>query len=170
MFQSLADNSVTGTLTLKNREGGSFGEVHFQNGKFLSCVTGKLTGETAFYQLLEKSHAGTFHFVRQSSNEETADSLKEVLPLILEGIRRYDEFGQARSILPDDARLVSKLMQPAQLREERDGMLFRELWTAVKKGATPSECEAMVTADAFRIRRLLVHWIETGCIEVRSDQ
>ncbi len=166
MFQSLADNSVTGILTLKNREGSPFGEIHFQNGKVSSSVTGTLSGDTAFYQLLEKPHPGTFHFVRHTDNEGASDSLKEVLPLILEGIRRYDEFGQARTILPDDARLVSRQLQPAQLPEERDGMLFRELWTAVKKGATPADCEALVTVDAYRVRRLLVHWIETGCIEI----
>jgi Domain of unknown function (DUF4388) len=164
LLQSLSDNGVTGTLSLTSRDGNQFGSVGLQKGMFTFCEAGSLSGESAVYQLLERPCSGTFQFVRSFSTKKFSEP-EEVLPLILEGIRRFDELREAEALLPDNMRLSTKSNQPAQLPEEKDGLLFRELWTMVRNGATPRECEASVQADAYRVRRLLVHWIEAGCIE-----
>jgi hypothetical protein len=164
LLQSLADNSVTGTLSLKTHEGELFGKLILDHGKLISCEARSLSGDSAFYQLLERPHAGTFQFVRILNPHVQTDG-QEVLPLILEGVRRYDELREADALLPSHARLAAKSNQPTQLPQEKDGLLFRELWNAVRNGATPHECESVVQADAYRVRRLLVHWIETGCIK-----
>jgi hypothetical protein len=83
---------------------------------------------------------------------------------MLEGMRRYDELQQTRSVLPDDAHLKTKTTHPSPMPEEKDGLLFRDLWTAVRSGATPKECDAAVRTDSYRVRRLLVHWLESGAI------
>jgi hypothetical protein len=84
---------------------------------------------------------------------------------MMEGIRRYDELLQLTVLIPDTVRLKAKTAKPTKLDEEKDGMLFRELWNAVNTGATPVECEALVPVDAYRVRRLLAHWLETGAVE-----
>ena len=79
-------------------------------------------------------------------------------------MRRYDEFQQARAIVPDDVPLVATSVKATPHPDETDGILLRDLWMAASKGATPLECEASVAADCFRIRRLLVHWVESGAL------
>ena len=96
---------------------------------------------------------------------EEAVELRDLLPLTLEGIRRYDELQQCRSVVPDKAKLVLKSDRPIPLPDEKDGLFFRDLWTTVRSGATAMECDAAVTADSYRVRRLLVHWVEQGAIE-----
>jgi Domain of unknown function (DUF4388) len=168
LFQSLADNTVTGTLSLKKPDGDVFASIVIAKGELRSCKFGPLSGDTAFYQLFERPHPGTFQLARNVVSGTDLEPSKQVLPLIMEGIRRYDELQQAQAILPDHVRPKAKSPQPSKLEDEKDGLLFRELWNAVRNGATPTECEALVTVDAFRVRRLLVHWIETGSVEAVS--
>ena len=169
LFQSLSDNTITGRLTLKTPAGEKFGMIDFENGKLCFCETGKLTGDTALYQLLERPQPGTFEFVRSAERHPNGKISKEMMPLILEGIRRYDEFQQSRAVLPDDVRLITKGGQPTQHPDEKDGLLFRELWNAVRMGATPIECENAVALDSYRTRRLLLHWVESGSLSISYD-
>jgi len=149
---------------LTGRDGAVFGSIGFEKGNCTFGQAGSLSGESAVYQLLERPRSGTFQFTRSSKKKSDAEA-HEVLSLILEGIRRFDELRESEALLPDYTRLTAKSNQPAQLPDEKDGLLFRELWNAVRNGATPPECEAAVQADAYRVRRLLVHWMEAGCIE-----
>jgi hypothetical protein len=165
LFQTLADNTLTGTLTLKTPDGKVFGVIQLEQGRLGGCEVGLLKGESALFQLFERPSPGTFQFARKTQVGEIPSNAEEVLPLMLEGIRRYDEFQQLRGILPDEVHLVAKAAQPAQLPEEKDGLFFRELWNAVRSGATPHQCETMLAMDSYRIRRLLVHWIESGSVQ-----
>ncbi len=165
LLQSLGDNGVTGTLTLQDPGGEPFGVIVLEKGWIQSCEAGKLSDEPAFYQLFERPQPGTFQLTRTQPGAKDTQPLKEILPLLMESVRRYDELRQAEAILPNDLRLIARTSQPAPLADERDGLLFRELWNAVRKGATPPECEALVAVDAYRIRRLLLHWFETGSIQ-----
>jgi hypothetical protein len=167
LLQSLAESRVTGSLLLRERKGEIFGTLGLRTGKLKACQTGVLSGEEAFYQLLERPVPGTFLFSRlpDPSGEETGSSkLKEILPLTLEGMRRYDEFQQASALVPDDVGLKPTAVKPTPLPDERDGILIRDLWTRVSQGSTPRECEGTIKADSYRIRRLLVHWVSTGSL------
>jgi hypothetical protein len=165
LLQSLGDNIVTGNLTLKNANGEVFAAIALEKGKIRKCEAGPLSDDAAIYQLIERPRPGTFHFTRNSERGEDPLLLKEILPLILEGIRRYDELQQAQAAVPDDIRLIARNNQPTAVPEEKDGLLFREMWNAVRNGATPPECEAIMAVDAYRVRRLLFHWLESGSIE-----
>ena len=57
---------------------------------------------------------------------------------------------------------------PAPHPTEKDGLLTRTLWTRVSSGATARECEADVRTDAYRIRRLLAHWLEQGALRIEA--
>ena len=165
LLQSLAELAATGCLVLKNPGGEEIGTLFLEKGKYHSCMAGSLTGEAAFYQLFEWPQPGTFQFSRTPERGDEQTELRDLLPLTLEGIRRYDELQQCRSLVPDKARLVLKSDRPVALPDEKDGLFFRDLWTTVRSGATPIECDAAVTADSYRVRRLLAHWVEQGAIE-----
>lgn len=168
LLQTLAESRVNGSLLIKDRKGEVYATIVLRSGKLKACRTGVLSGDEAFYQLLERPLPGTFLFSRsaQSGSDESASSpmLREILPLSLEGMRRYDEFQQAASLVPDDAALKPTEIKPTPHPNERDGILFRDLWTRVSQGGTPRDCEASVAADSYRIRRLLAHWVAAGAL------
>jgi hypothetical protein len=165
LLQSLAESRVTGNVVVKDRKGEGFGTVVLALGKLKACRTGLLSGEEAFYQILERPVPGTFVFTRSPDLPgEDPSVLRDILALSLEGMRRYDEFQQAASIVPDDVPLRQTDAKPTPHPDEKDGILIRDLWTRVSTGATPRECEAAVRADSYRIRRLLAHWVATGAL------
>jgi hypothetical protein len=165
LLQSLSDSRTSGVLTLKSPSGEAFGGIVLRGGRLKSCQTGQLIGEEAFYQLLERPAPGSFQFAKQDTPAtEDVSGLREILPLSLEGMRRYDEFQQAAALVPDDMTLKSASGKPTPHPDERDGILVKDLWTLVSRGAKPSECEGQLKADAYRIRRLLAHWVDTGAL------
>jgi hypothetical protein len=166
LVQDLAESGQSGSVSLKDAGGEVAGEIVLSEGRMKSCETRGLTGEEAFYQLLERPFAGSFHFQRKTSESagEKSDSLPEVLPLCLEGMRRYDELQQASALVPDDLKLKPTQVRPDHHPDELDGMFVNDLWKLASGGATPRECEASLKADSYRIRRQLVHWMETGAL------
>jgi hypothetical protein len=170
LLQSLSDSAVSGTLTLRDPRGEAFGALRLKRGKLRACQSGPLSGEDAFYQLLERPAPGQFQFVKvaESADETSASPLKEVLPLTLEAMRRHDELKQASVLVPDDVRLKATEVRPVPHPGEKDGAMQKALWTRVSRGATPRECEAEIRTDAYRIRRLLAHWVEQGALAAEA--
>lgn len=166
LVQSLADAQVSGTLTLKSPRGEPFATVILRQGKLKTCQAGKIFGDEAFFQLLERPLPGSFLLVRQpeGARETQVGALKDILPLTLEGLRRYDEFQLASAVVPDDMLLKPADVKPTAHKGEKDGILVKDLWTAMSPGATPRQAEAVVAADSYRIRRMLVHWVEQGSL------
>ncbi len=118
--------------------------------------------------MLERPVPGNFQFSRKPDGveETSSDPLKEILPLSLEGMRRYDELQQAAAMVPDETFLKVTSVKATPHPTEKDGILVKDLWTRVSQGATPRDCEAVIRADAYRIRRLLAHWFEEGALQV----
>ena len=44
--------------------------------------------------------------------------------------------------------------------------LVRQLWMAVKPGASALQCGEEVLADDYRIRQSLAHWLTEGALEI----
>jgi hypothetical protein len=170
LLQSLSDSGMSGSLTLRNPRGEIFGALRLKGGKLRACQTGNLSGEDAFYQLLERPAPGQFQFLKSADalDETGTGSLKEILPLTLEAMRRYDELREAAVLVPDGVRLAATEVRPGAHPTEKDGMLVKALWTRVSRGATPLECEADVRTDAYRIRRLLAHWLVQGALRAEA--
>ena len=78
-------------------------------------------------------------------------------PLLMEAVRRYDEFRADRGLVGDDAFVRATGSRPTTPAEESDGELVRVLWTRLREGATVAECELAIRKDSFRARRLLAH-------------
>ncbi|HEY6929238.1 MAG TPA: DUF4388 domain-containing protein [Thermoanaerobaculia bacterium] len=167
LLQSLAESGTSGVATLRSPKGDVFGTIVLRGGKLKTCQTGKLVGEEAYYQLLERPLPGSFLFARQpdgAAEDAAAGGLRDVLALTLEGMRRFDELQQATALVPDDLVLKPTNVKPTPLPGEKDGILVNDLWTRVSRSATPRQCEAEIKADSYRIRRLLAHWMVSGAL------
>ncbi len=164
LIQHLSDSSLTGILTMKNPGGEVFATLALENGMFKACQNGLLSGESAFYQLFERSQSGTFEFGKKSVSGPAPEG-SPILPMMMEAIRRYDELQELSIQIADDVRLKARSDKPVPFSDEHDGILFRDLWNVVRRGASPLECETSIGADAYRIRRLLIHWLQSGVIE-----
>ena len=166
LLQSLSDSRTSGLLTLKSPSGEPFGTIVLRSGRLKTCQTKQLIGDEAFYQLLERPAPGSFQFAKQDAPAtDDVSGLREILPLSLEGMRRYDEFQQAAAVVPDDLVLKPADAKATPHPDEKDGILVKDLWTLVARGgATPKDCESQVKADSYRVRRLLAHWVDTGAL------
>jgi len=168
LLQNMADNHVTGTLTLFDDEGHVAATLVLEKGQLRSGQHGNLRGVEAVYQLVQRPFPGQFAFVTPREPLPDApgsgDTL-ELAPLLLEGLRRYDELKLARALVPDQAVLKPTGLAPSGLAGEPNEALVESLWDAVVSGATPVRCERKFPVDAYRIRRLLAHWVEKGALQ-----
>ena len=166
LMQSLADQQASGIVTLSGANGQTAGKLLFVGGKFAEAQAAHLRGADAVYQLLERPVVGTFAFVPQ---ESSALKIKvepiSVMPLLLEGIRRHDEFKQHMTFVPDDLVLKATSVKPTPDAEETDPSVVREVWLRASGGGRVSEWEQQIPADAYRIRRLLAHWVDEGALQ-----
>ena len=168
LLQTLAEASVSGMLTLRDTEGETSGLVVMEAGKILDAQAGKLRGSEAIYQLFERPAPGTFAFTARREGPIDKDRMagaQEVVPIVFEAMRRYDEFRQARVLVPDHVTFEVSGIRPTSHPEEKDVNLWRMVWTKVRGGATALECEEGIPADSYRVRRLLVHWTEEGALQ-----
>jgi hypothetical protein len=169
LLQSLAESSASGTLTLREPRGGPvFANVTLREGKLEEIKRGRLSGEEAFYQLFERPVPGQFAFVKGAPPAAPGAASRPILPLTLEAMRRYDELQEAMALVPDTVILEATEQRPTPHPGEKDGALLRGLWERAKKGGTPVDLEEAVTADSYRVRRILAHWVEEGSLKPKA--
>jgi hypothetical protein len=169
LLQSLAESSASGSLTLRGPKGGDVAaSLVLRGGKLTEMRRGHLTGEDAFYQLLERPVQGQFAFVKGAPPETPGATPREILPLILEAMRRYDEFQEAAVLVPDTVFLERTDKEATPFPGEKDGSFLQALWERASQGATPLDCEAVVASDSYRIRRVLAHWVERGALKIKK--
>lgn len=163
LLQNLADNRLTGHLQLESAGGGAFGEVSFDAGSVVSAACGRLRGEVALYRMLERPEPGRFTFTRRHLQPgEARGTPLPVVPVLLEGMRRYDELARAVAVVPDEMRLEPVSAGPPAVDDEEDHGLARAVWAAMTAGRSAAECETVGEVDPFRVRRLLERWFESG--------
>ncbi len=162
VLQMLAQISPTGVLSLLTAEDSVKATLAFEDGRLRAARSGKLEGTDAVYQLFVKPFPGTFAFTAREDIESSHGPLgppKEVVNLILEGVRRHDEWRRAAALVPDEAKL-KPTDKPSTPFEDESKEVHDALWEKVTSGSTPAECEDSCAVDSFRVRRLLAHWVE----------
>lgn len=167
VLQNLADSGLTGTLSVLDAEGNAVAEVELEGGAMVAAKAGKLAGEVAVYQLLERPISGRFVFVnRDGSEDRQPDAAKthSVMSLLLEGMRRYDEFTRAAALVPDDARFQPGKNKPTDVKEDGDPKLAKQVWSEAARGVAPAICESALVVDRYRVRRLYEHWVNEGSL------
>jgi Domain of unknown function (DUF4388) len=167
LLQSLADQQATGIVTLTaRRTGQTAGKLLFVNGKFTDAQAGHLRGVDALYQMLECPITGTFAFVPQPATAvKSKNEPHDVMGLLFEGIRRHDEYRQLVLFVPDDVTLRATTVKPTPDPEETDPAIVRDVWVKAASGARIADWEQQISADVFRVRRLVARWLEEGALQ-----
>jgi hypothetical protein len=165
LMQTLAQSGLTGILSILGPGGRTHATVLFRSGQFAGGQCGTVTGEEAVYQLFEKPSPGTFAFVsRDIASHPLVGPPADVVGLIFEGARRYDELRQAAAVVPDDARL-QPTGTPHFVPSVEDPDLAALVWKEITSGKTVQECEAAMGVDSYRVRRLVAHWVEAASLQ-----
>ena len=67
------------------------------------------------------------------------ETLREVVSILLEGMRRYDDFQRFSALVPDDLVLAPTGTKPSTEPEEADGALQKAVWTKASGGASAKQ-------------------------------
>jgi hypothetical protein len=167
LLQSLGVSEVTGVLTLRDRKAAAVGSISLEKGKVRTAQIGLVKGDDACYQFFERPFPGTFSFVKQDlpPRRDTDPPPREIVPILLEGMRRYDELQRLAALVPDELYVTASGTKPNAHPEEPDAVLQQQVWSRAAAGASPRLCEESIAADSFRIRRLFAHWFEEGSLK-----
>ena len=167
LLQNLADNRVSGTLKIVGADGAQAASFGFAGGAISSAVFGHLSEDVAVYQMLERPVEGRFRFAAASGAEQepgTAANARNVMGLLMEGMRRFDEFNRACALVADDAVYKPTGKKATDVKEDGDPKLAKEVWGRAARGAPTAEVERELPIDAFRVRRLYEHWVTEGSL------
>jgi hypothetical protein len=167
LLQNLADNHVSGKLNIVDADGARAASVDFAAGEMVSAEFGTLNQDVAVYQMLERPVEGRFQFVAASgaeANEDAGAGSRNVMSLLMEGMRRFDEFNRARALVPDDAVYKPTGKKATDVKEDRDPELAKKVWGQAAGGVPAAQVERELPIDAFRVRRLYEHWVTEGSL------
>jgi len=167
LLQSLGVSEVTGALTLRDKKAAAVGSISLEKGKVRTAQIGLVKGDDACYQFFERPFPGTFSFVKQDlpPRRDTDPPPREIVPILLEGMRRYDELQRLAALVPDELYVAAAGTKPTAHPEEPDAVLQQQVWSRAAAGASPRLCEESIAADSYRIRRLFAHWFEEGSLK-----
>ncbi len=171
VLQTLSQSQLTGVLSLIKVPGKVEASLLLEGGRFRGAQFATLRGEEAAYQLFEKPFPGTFAFVSRPdlSGQGATSNPRDIVSLLLEGVRRHDEFKRAAALVPDQVLLEPTGAPSTALPDENDTFV-QLVWSTTANGTTPVECEASVKTDGYRVRRLLAHWVEEGALKARASR
>jgi len=172
LIQNLADTGVTGVVTFFEPEGDAVASIELAEGGFTDADFGNLSEETAVYQMLERPMEGRFEFANADADGEAhakAENAQSMMSLLLEGMRRYDEFHRALALVPDDARFKATGKKPTDVKVDPDPKLAKEVWGKAAHGAPPTTLEPELSIDSYGLRRLYEHWVTEGSL-VRIEE
>jgi hypothetical protein len=168
LLQTMEQSSATGSLRLRGDKGDTIATLVLEGGKLREAQMGKLTGTEAFYQLLERPAAASFVFSKQAPlPEDPAYPPRDLVPLLLEGMTRYDELKRASAIVTDEMTFRSTDIRPTPLPEEPDPSFSHDVWSRAAAGVSAAECEIALLTDSFRVRRLYAHWVTEGALALK---
>ena len=167
LLQTLVQSQLTGVLSILDGEGKPQAGVLVEQGKFRGGHCGPVRGEAAVYQLLERPFKGTFAFVsRDVAGQENLVEPQDLFGLLMEGVRRYDEFHRAAGVVPDGAVLTKTDKKPAMVEGE-DRPFAARAFALLASGRPVSQCETELATDPYRLRRLAAQWVEDGALTTR---
>jgi hypothetical protein len=166
LLQTLGQSQFSGVLTIMDSQKRPAATLLVEKGVYRGGQCGTVKGTQAVYQLLERPFPGTFAFVTRSDvgAQWHLGPEQDVLPLILEGVRRYDEFNRAAAVAPDHLRLKPS-GKPHSAPADEDPAFAAALWQQVSTQRSVQECEVAMAVDSYRVRRVVAHWIEEGSLQ-----
>lgn len=169
LLQSMADSELSGRLVISEPNGCDRAVIVFSGGKILRCEVGRLRGLDAMCQLFERPRSACFVFQKAAPNDAVPreEGVLDVMSTILEAMRRHDEFNEDRALVPDGISLMPGEATPSLPKQETDKEFAKSVWSEAARGTAPETCEGAVDGDAYRVRKLYAHWLESGALERR---
>ena len=67
--------------------------------------------------------------------------------------------------MPDDLALKARTVKPTPDPEDDDPSVIREVWVKASTGARLMDWENQIPTDAYRVRRLVMRWLEEGSLQ-----
>ena len=169
VMQSLGEMRATGMLTLRTKAGQAAAKLVVSDGKFLNAQRGNVRGAEALYDILERPISGTFAFVPYPAEKMKSElAPREMMGLLLEGVRRHDELQRILAMIPDDIVMTKTTVKPTPHEEENDPIFIRDVWLKASSGTRVGEWERDIASDCYRVRRLLEHWLEQGALVLQA--
>jgi hypothetical protein len=165
VMQSLGEMRATGMLTLRTKQGQAAAKLVVSDGKFLNAQRGNVRGADALYDVLERPISGTFAFVPYPAEKMKSElAPRDMMGLLLEGVRRHDELQRIMALVPDDVVLTKTSVKPTPHEEESEPAFVRDVWLKASAGTKLGEWEREMATDCYRVRRLVAHWLEQGAL------
>lgn len=169
LLQYFETTSTTGMMTLTGPDNAVCARLILEKGKLKGCKSTRLQGVNAVYAMLEKPLLGRFALVHLTTGVgDEIPVLDQPMPLtwvLMEGVRRYDEYLQACLIAPDHSQFQTMSQDPPAVEEESDPELVQSVWRQTAQGLSPQQIESESAVDPYRVRRLLSAWHSQGAIK-----
>jgi Domain of unknown function (DUF4388) len=169
VLHTIYQSALSGVLTIVSEAGRTEATLLFDQGMYRGGQCNTVHGEEAVYQLIEKPFPGSFAFVSRTdvAAMPRVGEPKDVLGLLLEGVRRYDDFQRAVAVAPDTATFKATGAARTTPQDE-DPDFATYVWTQASSGKTPLEAEITISTDSYRVRRLLALWVEEGALQAAA--
>jgi hypothetical protein len=158
IIQTLANSSLTGTLTITDKAGRDFATLYFQGGRMLYASAGPLKGKDAFYQLLQSEAQDAFSFKGgpppEKSDEESKITMAP-MALLLESARQQDELKVLKQRYSNPSRVFRPNAKTLTWDDEQSLPLAEEIWVHLKLGQSISQLLAEIPTCEYRIYKAL---------------
>jgi len=158
IIQTLANSSLTGTLTVTDNADRVFATLYFEGGRMLNARAGRLKGKDAFYQLLQSPAQDAFSFKGGHPPEEfDGDSKITMAPmaLLLESTRQQDELKALKQRYPDRNRIFQPNSEAFTWDDTQNQALAEEIWVHLKLGESIAQLVSQIPTCEYRIYKVL---------------
>lgn len=157
IIQTLANSSLTGTLTITDQTERVFATLYFEGGRMLYARAGRLKGKDAFYQLLQSAAQDAFSFKGGPPSkkfDEDAKITMAPMALLLESARQQDELKALKQRYPDPER-VFRPDSAFTWDDKQTLALAEEVWVHLKLGQSITQLVREIPACEYRIYKVL---------------
>jgi CRP-like cAMP-binding protein len=158
IIQTLANSSLTGTLTITDKAERVFATLYFEGGRMLNAVAGRLKGKDAFHQLLQSAVLDAFSFKGgPPSKKFDEDSKVTMAPmaLLLESSRQQDELKVLKQRYPDPKRVFRPKLEAFTWDDKETLALAEEIWVHLKLGQSIDRMVSEIPTCEYRIYKVL---------------
>jgi CRP/FNR family cyclic AMP-dependent transcriptional regulator len=158
IIQTLANSSLTGTLTVTDVSGRIFAMLYFEAGFVLYAKLGHLRGKQAFYQLFQSAAQDGFSFKGGLPPKEFDGSPQiamSPMALLLESARLQDELKVLKTHYPDPHRVFQPQSEALAWDHAETQTLAEEIWVHLKLGQSIAQMAKEIPTCEHHIYNVL---------------